>query len=222
MGRKGVGKARDDIPSMLLAGGLSLGLLFGCSTLGWNQDGTVYGIPAQMGAPYRFCLQAVLGLTLVVIASLKERGFKVIVKILVPEVDGSPVEVSEAGADAIALVGYGAGGCGPNLKVPFFDLLSEDRDSVSCCIAAAGGIVDGVTAAAAAAAGADGVYCGSSFLCAEESPVCDEAKQIICETRAQDMVEFPVGFGMMRATNTERSQLALQMVGEGADPPPLS
>ena len=148
------------------------------------------------------------------VASLKEQGFTVIGKVL-----GNyryMHELQDAGIDILAPIGYGAGGCGPNTRVPFIDLLDEYVDDIDVPLLAAGGIANGKTASAAAAMGAEGAYCGSAFLAAEESPCSDAAKQVICEMRAEDMVEIPVGHGLIRCNKSDKALEALAMHTSGS------
>lgn len=149
------------------------------------------------------------------IAHLKDEGFTVIGKVL-GNLDYM-TDLKDAGIDVLAPIGYGAGGCGPNHKIPFIDLLAEYRDKITVPMLAAGGIVNARTARSAVAMGAEGAYCGSAFLLAQESPCSDGAKQVIINTRAEDMVEIPVGFGLIRATKTQRSQDAVAMIGTASE-----
>ena len=118
----------------------------------------------------------------------KDHGFTVVTKFVNATLEGA-LALEEAGADIIAVVGYGAGGCGPVVTATYPMLLSEFAGKVSVPMLAGGGVVDAATARAGAACGAEGAYVGTRFLVTEESNCCDAAKQIIIDTRAEDLTE---------------------------------
>ncbi|MBM7000907.1 nitronate monooxygenase [bacterium] len=124
----------------------------------------------------------------------------------------------DAGADVIAVVGFGAGGCGPKLAVPVVQLLDEFSSFIDVPMLAAGGIVDATTAAAAARAGADGAYVGSRFLACEEATCADETKQAIVRMNASDLELVPWTNGYMPMGPSTLRDTCLQMVAEGASP----
>lgn len=151
----------------------------------------------------------------------KAQGFTVAVKALNTTLEGA-LATQEAGADILIPVGYGAGGCGPCNRTAATALLAEYKaGGITIPMLAAGGVVDAATAAACATAGAEGAYCGTRFLATEESNCCDEAKQIICDTRSEDLVEIPTSlsgdlFGLVPCTRTPLTEKVLDMMASGA------
>lgn len=151
----------------------------------------------------------------------KENGFTVLVKALNVTMEGA-LAIQEAGADILIPVGYGAGGCGPVNRTACPALLSEFRKQITIPMLAAGGIVDCSTAAAGRAAGAEGAYCGTRFLATDESNCCDAAKQIIIETKSEDLAELPTSFGntvfgLVPCVLTPMVQECLDMLHNGVE-----
>lgn len=63
-------------------------------------------------------------------------------------------------------------------------------DSVNIPVLAADGINDVRSVRAALALGAEGVYCGSVFLTAQENPADEKVKQLIVDSTGEDLVMF--------------------------------
>lgn len=117
--------------------------------------------------------------TLDLIKPLKEAGFTVLFKGLNMTAEKLQAAQDE-GADAIIVIGWGAGGTAP----------SEWR-SVSALLANFHGKSDvPLIAAGVAALGAEGVYCGTRFMLCEECPLPDVSKQALLDTRAVDMMNI--------------------------------
>jgi nitronate monooxygenase len=95
---------------------------------------------------------------------------------------------AEAGVDAICSQGWEAGGHVAG-DVATMSLVPAVVDAVSPVpVLAAGGIVDGRGVAAALALGAQGVWIGTRFLLAEETPVHPQYRERLLAARGEDAV----------------------------------
>jgi len=107
------------------------------------------------------------------------------------------VAAKRAGADAIIVQGFEAGGHVRGI-VTTFALIPEARDAIGDLpMLAAGGISDGRGLAAALALGADGAVFGTRFLASRESCAHREYKQAVLDAHASDTVHtklFDVGW----------------------------
>jgi NAD(P)H-dependent flavin oxidoreductase YrpB (nitropropane dioxygenase family) len=92
-----------------------------------------------------------------------------------------------AGVDIVVAQGFEAGGhTGLIATLP---LVPQIVDRVAPTpVVAAGGIADGRAVAAALALGAQGVWCGSAFLFAEESSLFDDQRRQLVEAESRDVV----------------------------------
>ena len=150
------------------------------------------------------------------IKALKDQGFTVIYRDVNPTV-AAMLQAQDAGADIIIASGYGQGGHATETRITLSSLLSEARSQVTVPLVAGGCIVDLSTAAAVAAMGAEGAYVGTRFNASAESPCSDAAKQIILDTRAEDLVEWRGVAGFVRATDSDVSQQAIALSNAGAE-----
>lgn len=92
----------------------------------------------------------------------------------------------EAGVDGLILVCAGAGGHAGTLSP--FALLPEIRRIFQGPIALAGAIANGQSILAAQALGADFAYMGTRFIATQEANAVDAYKQMLVDTRAEDIV----------------------------------
>lgn len=92
----------------------------------------------------------------------------------------------EAGVDGLILVCAGAGGHAGTLSP--FALLPEIRRIFKGPIALAGAIANGQSILAAQALGADFAYMGTRFIATQEANAVDAYKQMLVDTRAEDIV----------------------------------
>ncbi|MCO5975132.1 NAD(P)H-dependent flavin oxidoreductase [Ideonella oryzae] len=92
----------------------------------------------------------------------------------------------EAGVDGLILVCAGAGGHAGTLSP--FALLPEIRRIFQGPIALAGAIANGQSILAAQAMGADFAYMGTRFIATQEANAVDAYKQMLVDTRAEDIV----------------------------------
>lgn len=123
------------------------------------------------------------------IKPLKEAGFTVLFKGV--NVTAEKVQaVQDEGADAIIVIGWGAGGTAPSVFSSVSDLLASFRGKFDIPMIAAGGIVDFASAAGVAALGAEGAYCGTRFMLSEECPYPEVTKQALLDTSAVDLVNI--------------------------------
>ena len=118
-------------------------------------------------------------------------------------------KAAAAGADGLVAVASGAGGHTGNLSpFAFISVLREFFDGIICV---GGAIADGAGVAGAVSAGADLVYVGTRFLAAEESMAEPAYKQMVVESRAEDLVVSPA------ITGTVASWLKPSLVKAGYD-----
>src|SRR5512141_1314470 len=90
----------------------------------------------------------------------------------------------EAGVDGLILVATGAGGHAGRLS-PF---VPEVRQFYDGCVILSGAIASGGAILAAQALGADLAYIGTRFIASEEANALAEYKQMIIDSRAEDIV----------------------------------
>lgn len=112
-----------------------------------------------------------------------ENGMKVMIK---ASILNDAVIADQAGADAVIIKGWEAGG-----HVTYettMTLVPLAVESCSCPIIAGGGIIDGGGVVAAMALGAQGFEMGSAFLMTEECDVHPNVKQTILESGDMDTV----------------------------------
>ncbi len=95
-------------------------------------------------------------------------------------------KAAEAGVDGIIAVSAGAGGHAGTMSP--FALVSEIRSFFSGTIIAAGAISTGAHVLAARAMGADLAYMGTRFIATRESMAKEDFKQMICNSRASDIM----------------------------------
>ena len=92
----------------------------------------------------------------------------------------------EKGADGLVLVCAGAGGhTGEYAMMPFID---EVRSFFDGPLIVGGGIGNGRAVKAAETLGADFAYLGTRFLAAEESLIGDQYRQMVWESRMEDLI----------------------------------
>jgi NAD(P)H-dependent flavin oxidoreductase YrpB (nitropropane dioxygenase family) len=102
--------------------------------------------------------------------------------------------VEKAGADAIMVQGWEAGGHGATIASSV--LIPEVVDAVKLPVIAAGGISDGRGLAAALAFGADGIAMGTRFAASQESPLLQELKQVFLDAIDSDALKRDVWDGL--------------------------
>jgi NAD(P)H-dependent flavin oxidoreductase YrpB (nitropropane dioxygenase family) len=102
--------------------------------------------------------------------------------------------VEKAGADAIIVQGWEAGGHGATIAS--FVLIPEVVDAVKIPVIASGGISDGRGLAAALAFGAEGIAMGTRFAASQESSLSQELKQVLLEAIDSDALKRDVWDGL--------------------------
>lgn len=107
------------------------------------------------------------------------------------------IKAEEAGADAIAVIGFEAAGHPGELDVPLLVLLAATVRKVSVPVLAAGGIADGAGLAAALALGAEGALMATRFMATEEAAIHANVKQALVE---RDELQTDLIFRQLRNT----------------------
>ncbi|MFB6259081.1 MAG: NAD(P)H-dependent flavin oxidoreductase [Flavobacteriales bacterium] len=95
-------------------------------------------------------------------------------------------KAAEAGADAVVVEGFEAGGHNGREETTSLNLIPEARNELELPLIAAGGIATGRQMLAAMVLGADGVQMGTRFLASEESSAHPEYKQKVVEAGEGD------------------------------------
>ncbi|MBF0350010.1 MAG: nitronate monooxygenase [SAR324 cluster bacterium] len=119
-------------------------------------------------------------------------------------------KAASAGVDGLIAVCAGAGGHAGTLHP--FALISEIRQFFDKTILLSGCISTGGQIVSALAMGADMAYMGTRFINTKESGVADEYKQMIVDSRAQDIIYTPAISGV------HASFLRQSIVNAGLDP----
>lgn len=86
------------------------------------------------------------------------------------------IKAEEAGADAIALIGFEAAGHPGELDIPLFVLLAAAARVITVPLLAAGGVATGAGLAASLALGAEGVLMATRFMATTETPIHQNVK----------------------------------------------
>lgn len=154
------------------------------------------------------------------IPSMKERGLTIIYRQSDPTVKGA-LAAEKAGADIIVATGYDEGGGMPKRPVGTMTITAAIADAVSVPVMAAGGIVNRRTVNAAFALGAEGVFCGTRFLAAKESPISEITKKDIVDADMDDLLITANQFCPWRCIPHEQSRLAYERYQKGDIPSDL-
>jgi enoyl-[acyl-carrier protein] reductase II len=124
---------------------------------------------------------------------------------VVPTLDMA-MKAIDAGVDGLIVEGGEGGGFKNPIPVMTMVLLPLVRSQTDLPIIAAGGIADGLSMAGAFAMGAEGVQMGTRMLSCTESPVHDNWKQAVVDSKATDTVFLnQAGRPALRALRTERT-----------------
>ena len=116
----------------------------------------------------------------------------------------------EKGADGLIAVASGAGGHAGQLSP--FALIQEIRQWFDGPLALSGSIANGRSVLAAQAMGADLAYIGSMFIATEEANAAQGYKQMIVDSRAEDIVYSNL------FTGVHGNYLAPSIINAGMDP----
>ncbi len=122
--------------------------------------------------------------------------------------------VERAGAFAVIAEGGESGGHVGDLST--MALVPQVKDAVRIPVLAAGGIADGRGVAAAYMLGAEGVQCGTVFLCATECAVHDNYKQKVIA--AKDIDTVVTGKRLNHAVRSLRSPFTRRYIEKEYDP----
>lgn len=151
------------------------------------------------------------------IKRMKKLGFIVIFREITPTVAGAKA-AEAAGADIIVATGFDEGGSTPASPVGTMTIVPLIVDAVNVPVLATGGIVDRRRVNASLALGAEGVYIGTRFIVAQESPAHAKTKEDIIEHGMDDLIliKTPYG-GFWRATPHTLALQAQKIDREGGD-----
>jgi nitronate monooxygenase len=116
----------------------------------------------------------------------------------------------QAGVDGLILVATGAGGHAGRLSP--FAFVPEVRQFYDGCVILSGSIASGGAILAAQALGADLAYIGTRFIASEEANAPPEYKQMIIDSRAEDIVYTSL------FTGVHGNYLKGSIVNAGLDP----
>lgn len=133
-----------------------------------------------------------------VIIKLKKLGFTIIYSESNSTIEGARM-AEAAGADIIVATGYEAGGNVPNHQIGTMTIVPIISDAVKVPVIAAGGIIDKRSINAAFALGADGVYIGTRFMVATESPTHDSTKRMILKLASEELITIKTPYGWLRS-----------------------
>lgn len=133
-----------------------------------------------------------------------EAGSKVIVK---ASVIADAVTAEKAGADAVVLKGWEGGGHTTYEATTV--LVPQAADALSIPVVAAGGIADGRGMAAALALGADGIEMGTVFMCASETDIHSNVKDVML--KAGDMSTVITGYSTDEPCRQIKNKLSDEM-----------
>ena len=106
------------------------------------------------------------------------------------------------------------GGTLPNHNIGTFSIVPLIVDSVKIPVMAAGGITDRRTFNAAFALGAEGAFCGTLFLSAEEARTSQNVKELMLKANATDIDFFRTIPYYYRSIPTPLSQKLVKMDNE--------
>ncbi len=121
----------------------------------------------------------------------RARGIKVVFRDGNPSADSTRRAI-DGGAQIVVATGFDEGGTLPVKAIGTFSIvpLVVDAAEGRVPVMAAGGIVDERTARAAFALGAEGLYVGTAFMMAEESPLAENIKQAAVKADALDLIMY--------------------------------
>jgi enoyl-[acyl-carrier protein] reductase II len=129
------------------------------------------------------------------------------------------LRAEDAGVDGVVLGGGEKGGGHRPNQLHSFALLQAARKRLSVPIVASGGIVDGRGMAAAFVLGAEGIWMGTRFIAAAETPWHDNYKQAIVDAEHVVSVDYEgrnaLNIPSMRAVRTPFAEAVLR--GEAGD-----
>ena len=100
----------------------------------------------------------------------------------VPSLEGA-MKAINSGVDGLVVEGTEGGGFKSSIEVGLIVLIQAIKQKFDIPIIAAGGIVDGAGMAAAFAAGAEGIQMGTRFVSCKESPVHENFKNKIIDSK---------------------------------------
>jgi len=153
------------------------------------------------------------------IEMLRPHGIKIIHKVVSVR---HALKAAEAGADAITIVGYSAGGHPGMFEHGLWVNLQDALMKLDVPIIAAGGIYDGKGFASALCMGAQGILMGTAFALSQESLLSEEIKKELISADIDDtVVIFKTVNNAFRCYHNERVSQVLAMEQRSASPKEL-
>lgn len=150
------------------------------------------------------------------IEALKPHGIKIIHKVVAAK---HAMKAQEAGADAITIIGYSAGGHPGMIEHGLWINLQDAVKKLDIPVIAAGGICDGKGLASALCMGAQGVLMGTAFALSEESAFSKEVKERMFEATAEDtIVLYKSVRNAFRCLNNDVAKNVIDMEARKAPP----
>ncbi|BDZ47871.1 nitronate monooxygenase [Frondihabitans sucicola] len=128
------------------------------------------------------------------------------------------VKAAEAGADAVAVIGFEAAGHPGELDVPLLVLLAAVARQVDVPLLAAGGIATGSGLAAALALGAEGVLMATRFMATAETPIHENVKnELVARDELQTNLIFRPLRNTARVSRNSVSDEVVEILASGGD-----
>ena len=146
---------------------------------------------------------------------LKDAGIKLLYRPLPYNTIEIAKQAEAVGVDAFVAVGFEGGGHIGRERTTTFVLIPQVVDALKIPVIAGGGIIDGRGMAAAMVLGAEGVYLGTRFIAAAESPAHSTYKQAIINAGDDSTIAFSSMVGLCRALKTPPVERFYKMELEG-------
>lgn len=151
------------------------------------------------------------------IKKFHDNHIKVVFRAANPNIENTK-EAIKAGVDILVATGFDEGGTVPKKAIGTFSIVPMIVDATEgkVPVMAAGGISDERTAKAAFALGAEGLYVGTAFMMAEESPLAKNIKEEGTKINATDLIMYRTVPAYYRSLKGELPNKLLKMSREGA------
>lgn len=149
-----------------------------------------------------------------IFAKFKGAGVKILYRPSTSTVEEAR-QAERMGADVYIATGFDEGGTVPERVIGSFSAISHIVDSVNIPVMLAGGVADVRGVRAAFALGAEGVYIGTAFLATVECPMAENAKQMLVENTADDLLLYRVSPAYYRSLPTAFARELLAMDEQG-------
>lgn len=145
---------------------------------------------------------------------LKKAGITVLHRFINPTVKAAR-EAEKAGADAVIIVGFDAGGHLGLEMLSALILVPQVVDAVKLPVIAGGGVADARGIVAIFALGAQAVYMGTRFIATTECQAHPNFKQALVEATETSTVTFKFSQSILRSMKNPMTQQGLDMQARG-------